>query len=359
MTELGLRRLLNLALLALPRAQDAPHVRYGEAPPFGKGGPEVKLRLLRQYIPESRLCFNILYLLGAGRPDFGFIEAAKARGIRVVVNQNGVYYPAVRPGDWQTANEPMRRMRQLADYIFYQSEFSRTGSEKFLGPASAPWEILPNAVDTGTFRPAPHCHCSGEFVLLSTGWIVDEAMLASFANLLAALKILRARRGDWRFVFAGAFSLGGSCSDFQPRAEDLIRQSGLGERIQLLSRYGRRNAPSVFQQGHIYLHMKSMDWCPNGVLEALASGLPIVYPAVGGVCELVDEACGIGVPAVLNWERVCLPCPEDYAAAICEAMERRDELAHGARARAVARYDVRPWVARHREVFARLLRQGG
>jgi hypothetical protein len=39
-----------------------------------------------------------------------------------------------------------------------------------------------------------------------------------------------------------------------------------------------------------------------------------------------------------------------------EVAERLDDYAAAARARAVERYDARPWIARHREVFEELTR---
>ena len=53
---------------------------------------------------------------------------------------------------------------------------------------------------------------------------------------------------------------------------------------------------------------------PTVVLEALASGLPVVYSASGGTPELVGDDAGVGVPAPLDWEQDHPPAPEALAA---------------------------------------------
>ena len=56
------------------------------------------------------------------------------------------------------------------------------------------------------------------------------------------------------------------------------------------------------RRADLLLHTKYNDPCPTVVLEAMASGLPVVYSASGGVPELVGEEAGVGIPAPFDWE---------------------------------------------------------
>ena len=67
------------------------------------------------------------------------------------------------------------------------------------------------------------------------------------------------------------------------------------ESIRFLGAYNASKAPAIYQAADAYLMMKYNDPCPNTVLEALASGLPVLYSASGGVPELV------GLMRVWDW----------------------------------------------------------
>jgi glycosyltransferase involved in cell wall biosynthesis len=91
---------------------------------------------------------------------------------------------------------------------------------------------------------------------------------------------------------------------------------------------------------------------PNAVLEAMASGLPIVATGVGGICELIEhERNGL------------LVAPGDHqtlAAQICrlmddEALARR--LSQSARAHVHARYSFDRMVAQFEELYLNALRR--
>ncbi len=103
------------------------------------------------------------------------------------------------------------------------------------------------------------------------------------------------------------------------------------------------------------LHPKVRDPCPNVVLEALACGLPVVHSASGGVPELVGDG-GIGVESETTWEEDVPPSSEALAVAVRTVLAEHDTYRSAARARAVERFDLEPWIERHRQLFAELVR---
>jgi glycosyltransferase involved in cell wall biosynthesis len=90
------------------------------------------------------------------------------------------------------------------------------------------------------------------------------------------------------------------------------------------------------------------------VIEAMACGLPVVYPLSGGTVELVGNEAGIGVPHPNDWERDQPPAPEALAAAVIEALADRPLYSTAARQRAVERFALEPWLDRHAELFTEL-----
>jgi glycosyltransferase involved in cell wall biosynthesis len=136
---------------------------------------------------------------------------------------------------------------------------------------------------------------------------------------------------------------------------ELVEQLGLSDRVRFLGRYAQRDAPAIYQSADLLLHARVNDPCPNVVVEALASGLPVVYPASGGTVELVGDDAGVGVDADPDWERDTPADPEALAAAVEDVLGRLDAYRAAARSRAVERFDLRGWVDRHARVFESLV----
>ena len=124
--------------------------------------------------------------------------------------------------------------------------------------------------------------------------------------------------------------------------------------VELTGPFTQQAAPSVYRRADLLLHPKVNDPCPGTVLEAMACGLPVVYSATGGVPELVGADAGVGIPGPLDFEHDHLPSPEELADAVQQVAGSLAEQAAAARERAVERFDLQPWVERHRAVFERL-----
>jgi glycosyltransferase involved in cell wall biosynthesis len=134
-----------------------------------------------------------------------------------------------------------------------------------------------------------------------------------------------------------------------------VRRLGIEEAVEFVGPYTQAEAPALMHRADILLHTKYNDPCPMVVLEAMASGLPVVYSASGGVPELVGDEAGVGVPAPLDWEHDHPPGAAQLAAAALDAAGRLEERSEAARRRAVEHLDAAGWVERHRVVFEQLL----
>jgi glycosyltransferase involved in cell wall biosynthesis len=334
----------------------APGVRvsygFGRLPRDGAHGGMVKIQRLHARFPNRPWRFNVVYLVSSRMPPGAeaLLPLIRAGRAALVWNQNGVAYPGWHGPGWERTNAPMARMLAAASHVVYQSEFCRATSDRFLGKAAAPSEILYNAVDTGVFTPAARAGRRDGLVILVGG---TQDLRYRFATALEAFVLVARRRRDARMIVTGRLRWGGG--DATAEATRLLAESGVADRVRLLGPYTQAEAPGIYGQADLLLHCKVNDPSPGLVIEALACGLPVVYSATGGTPEMVGPDAGIGVPGEESFEGDVPPDPRRLAEAILEVAERRGERADAARQRAVERFDLEPWLARHAEIFERVL----
>jgi glycosyltransferase involved in cell wall biosynthesis len=328
------------------------HVSYGHprlpGPDDLAHGGIVKLQSLEREFPNTPYGFNVLYLVSSGLPEGAVTLArwAKRKGARVVLNQNGVAYPGWHGEGWERVNEPMRELLAMADHVFYQSAFCKVSADRFAGATSAPCEVLHNAVDTATFVPATH-RPPRPLTLLLAG---SHQHWYRFEVAARTVDELRRRGRQVKLLAAGRFAWRSSADASMREARQLVSELRLDAEIEFHDRYAQAAAPALYQRADILLHTKYNDPCPTVVIEALASGLPVVFSATGGVPELVGDA-GVGVVTELSYERDYPPSPAALADAVIAVDDDRDRLSARARERAVSHFDVDRWLARHRAVF--------
>jgi glycosyltransferase involved in cell wall biosynthesis len=344
------------AILRAPRARTGLRVSYGYERMPGRDdvvyGGLVKFQQLSELLPNAPRDFNVLYLGSSSLPpDARVLQAlARRRGAAFVWNQNGVCYPGWFGPGCERQNRPRARLLAAADHVLYQSAFCKLSADRFYGERTEGWEILHNPVDVELFVPND-VPPSRPLTLLLGG---NQYQRYRLETALRALAAVRRDLSDARLLVAGAIAWDPDRAHAERETARLIAELGLEGAVELTGAYTRAEAPGLMRRADMLLHTKYNDPCPTVVLEAMASGLPVVYSASGGVPELVGVEAGVGVPAPLDWERDHPPGPQELAAAVLAAAERLPELRGAARARVEARFDLRAWAARHEALFEEL-----
>jgi glycosyltransferase involved in cell wall biosynthesis len=344
----------TLAALPLRPGDGRVAVFYGGARGGDRGGPLVKVSQLATRFGDHRFGFSLLYMLSNAiylpRP---VVDAVRRAGIPVILNQNGVFYPAWYPQGWERENARMAKVHAAASHVLYQSDFCRRCAERFLGAREGSGEVLTNAVDTARFVPPPPgapaiARGPRPFTFLLTGKIGP----ATGYRLLSSIEGLAAvRRGglDVRLTVAGAIA-----APVISAASALAERLGVGAAVTFLGPYAHAQAPAIYQAADAYLMTKHNDPCPNVVLEALACGLPVLHSASGGVPELVGEA-GVGLPVPETFDDTPVPAAGAIAEGMARIIGEHAAMAAAARARAMARFSLAAWLDRHEALFKALL----
>ncbi len=339
-------------LVAGRRPGPGLRVFYGHdrvpAPGERVAGGTAKFQRLAERFPNTPTGFTLLYLGSTWLPrDLRpLLWITRRRGIPVVLNQDGVGYPGWAGERTEEVNRPLRRALLAADYVLYQSEFCKRSADLFLGEPRGGWEVLYNAVDVERFTPAEDPPDGGPVLLLGG----DQTQAYRLELGLRTLAALLPAHPEARLLVSGRLVI---------PAAPLIEELGLRGRVELVGEYAQRDAPALFRRAHLLLHTKVNDPCPSLVIEAMACGLPVVYPASGGVVELVGDEAGIGVPHPDSYERDQPPPPEALAEAVAGVLGDLACYRRAARRRAVERFALGPWLDRHEALFEELLGRSG
>ena len=119
-------------------------------------------------------------------------------------------------------------------------------------------------------------------VVLSVSRLVPIKNVGLFVDAIA---IARNRRPDVRAVVVGEGPLE---SALKQRASAL----GIGDAIRFAGYVDQRELPRWYRAADVFVLSSDFDNSPNVVLEAMASGLPVVATDVGGVGEFVETPSG-------------------------------------------------------------------
>ena len=155
-----------------------------------------------------------------------------------------------------------------------------------------PVSHVPKGVDSNQFSP------DGASVRQSL-WLENKRVVLAVARLVPiknltllveAVAIVRERVGNVHLVIVGD----------GPEGSALRRQSaelGLSDAVTFAGSIPFEDTPRFYRSADVFALSSTFDNSPNAVLEAMASGLPVVTTDVGGVREFVsDRVGGLVVP---------------------------------------------------------------
>jgi glycosyltransferase involved in cell wall biosynthesis len=327
-------------------------IYYGGARSGHAGGPLVKVRRLKEAFGESRFSYNLLYVLSNAPyiPGYAY-KFIKSKNIPVILNQNGVFYKAWYKGDWERENKQMAIPYHLADHVFYQSEFCQRAANKYLGERQGASEILYNAVDTIVYSPSNKKYVEGEtpFVFLLTGRIGGH-LFYRIESTLRGFSMALNNGLNAKLIIAG-----GVDNKAYVQACRLMDELKINDHVTFSGPYRQMQAPEIYRKAHAYITTTHQDNCPNAVIEALSTGLPVIYSNTGGVPELVGSEAGIALECAEDWECRQTPETSDICNGMLNVVKNYKQMSALARKRAVDNFDIADWIKRHKEIFSQFL----
>jgi glycosyltransferase involved in cell wall biosynthesis len=204
------------------------------------------------------------------------IWIARLRRVPVIVNYRGGEAAAFLEKSARLVRCSMRRCSSLA----VPSKFLK-GTFASHGMAA---QVVPNIVDLSRFHPGSPDRKPGAHIVVARNLepIYDNE------SAIRALKLVLDRCPSARLTIAG----GGPEAD---RLRALASTLGVERAVRFVGRLDADSMADLYRDADIALNPSRADNMPNSLLEAMASGVPIVSTNVGGVPFMVED----GVTALL------------------------------------------------------------
>lgn len=199
--------------------------------------------------------------------------------------------PVVITEQWSVflADDPMRlspTMERVARFTFERADIVMPVSEALregihaIG-ADTEFRVVPNVVDTSRFRPDGALTPSGR--LIGIGNLYEAK---GWEDLFDALGLLRERGRALHLDVYGDGVL-------RAKLEAQLSRLGLGDLVTLHGWRPKDEVAEQLRRSELFVITSRYDSNPCAVIEALASGVPVVGTAVGGIPEMVTDGMGI------------------------------------------------------------------
>jgi len=309
-----------------------------EFPPIGGGAGKATLCLLKEYAAHSELKIDVL----TSAPKPGFTREQFADNINIykvgVHKKNLHYWRKVEVIEWLLkARSRYRRLLRQNDYDLVHAFFgfptgwlccktadklpyiiSLRGSDvpgkhprlkldyKILAPVfKTIWEnaallvacseglknralrflpsvsidVIPNGVELDRFHPAQTSEKADLLNLLTVGRLSPTKRIET---LIDAVQILYKAACKLRFTIVG----GGAIAEELKR---IVLKRNINNIIEITGRVESEKMPQVYRQSDIFISASMQEGMSNAMLEAMASGLPIITTRCEGVEELIAD----------------------------------------------------------------------
>lgn len=202
------------------------------------------------------------------------IWIGRLRGIGVVVNYRGGEAAAFMHRRGGVVAFSLRRAHALiVPSSFLGALFRHHG---------LPAHIVPNVVDLSRFHPGPPSHGAG--MRPGAAILVARHLEAIYDNASAirALALLHPSLPHASLTLCGE-------GPERARLQQLAGELGVTHAVHFAGKTSHAHMAQLYRQADVLLNPSLADNLPNSVLEAWASGVPVVSTVVGGITHLIEH----------------------------------------------------------------------
>ena len=229
--------------------------------------------------------FDLIHAFWATAPGLAAVRSADRLGLPSVVSIAGGELVADRQAAYGSLLSPIsrrvvHRVIKAADHLTLGSHYLRTLLPKQYHHKA---EVLPLGFDVAGFTHEDRRDDRPDPIRV----LAVSAMIAvkDYPTMIRAVHALRERGRDVRFTAVGWH---GNAEEHR-RVTGLVSELGLGDIVEIRGTVDHVTMPEVYRAHDILLHASRHEAQGMAILEALASGLPVVSTPVGLAPELAEK----------------------------------------------------------------------
>jgi glycosyltransferase involved in cell wall biosynthesis len=244
---------------------------------------------------------------------------------------------ALRYEQW-TAFNLDRLTNRLSHHVCAVSESTRQFLIEKEGLPADRVSLIYNGVDVARFEQLPPRRDPARPMILGVGRLHRQK---DFSLFLEVAHEVIAKHPTAKFVIAG---VGPEEELLKQRAAEL----GLGERLRFAGPVS--DLRELYSQASVLLLTSKYEGTPMVVLEAMAAGIPVVAPALDGICEILRD--GEEAELVTGREQRSFA---DRILALLDDPSRAEAIATSARRKVRAEYSAEAMTRRVEAIYSRYL----
>ena len=269
------------------------------------GGPATFMGLLKQYIEKNELeytssCFEkISHVFFPIEYDVEYLRAWKRKGLNLIQRLDGVYYRSQYGEKAEIYNKNIKEIyKNLATTIIFQSEYSRKQCFDVMGNHGAEnASVIINGTNKDLYYPLADSYTKespGVWRFISTGNFREAHMIEPTVNALDKL---------WEIEQNFTYKILGSVKPF---LKDYFDRPY----IKLVGSCEPNVIAEELRESDLFIYSFLNPNCPNSIIEAISTGLPVV-----GFCSgAMDELCHFQTELLAFVSNDVVQCYEEFSA---------------------------------------------
>ena len=290
-------------------------------------------------------------LIIGGTKRFADLVYAKRRGIKIIQRLDGMNWLHKRSSTGmrhylrsEIINLQLSIIRRwFADEIVYQSTFTRDWWNTVYKSLKTPAHVIRNGVDLKLFNPYGPEMTPKQFIrILVVEGSFKGGHERDLYNAVEAASQISMKLDELVELMVVGDAPREMRESVAPQGKATVRWMGLVPHAEI---------PAIDRSAHLLFPAEINAACPNAVVEALASGLPVVSYATGSIPELVGDDGGAVVPYGANYWKLEPPDTGALAEAAVKVLDNLEDYRKSARKRAEENFSLKEMVDSYKKVL--------